>query len=78
MCGNRPGAHGVGGNTADPANYIYPAVPYGPEHFHSPCGINNYNDAANVSTEEQHFTLLTKKWLSRREWGDTYLTHVWR
>ncbi|PSN47156.1 hypothetical protein C0J52_13505 [Blattella germanica] len=26
----------------------YPAIPYGPEDFHTPCAINNYNDACNV------------------------------
>nr|AAY23288.1 1,4-alpha-D-glucan glucanohydrolase precursor [Blattella germanica] len=48
MTSNYPNAHGVGGNTANPSNFEYPAIPYGPEDFHTPCAINNYNDACNV------------------------------
>lgn len=39
---------GTGGSTADVARRQYPAVPYGPEHFHSVCNINNYQNATEV------------------------------
>lgn len=41
-------ARGTGGSTANVAERKYPAVPYGPNDFHWPCDINNYNDPGNV------------------------------
>lgn len=40
--------NGTGGSTADVDKRQYPAVPYGPEHFHTTCIINNYQDPYNV------------------------------
>ncbi|KAJ4444269.1 hypothetical protein ANN_06061 [Periplaneta americana] len=48
MSGNHPNASGVAGSIAYPVNLSYPAIPYGPQDFHTPCGINNYNDPGNV------------------------------
>lgn len=48
---NHMAAHngtGTGGTTADVTHLIYPGVPYGPNDFHSPCIIRNYNDANEV------------------------------
>lgn len=39
---------GTGGTTANVEKLDYPGVPYGPNDFHSPCIINNYNDANEV------------------------------
>lgn len=40
---------GTGGSTADVEHRSYPAVGYGPEHFHTPiCTINNYQNATEV------------------------------
>lgn len=39
---------GTGGSTADVDQRQYPGVPYGPEHFHSVCNINNYQNATEV------------------------------
>ncbi|XP_026327367.1 alpha-amylase 4N-like isoform X2 [Hyposmocoma kahamanoa] len=53
MTGNSQTNIGTAGSKADPEHYTYPAVPYGPEHFHQPhCGISNYNDATQVRTCE--------------------------
>ncbi|XP_026327368.1 alpha-amylase 1-like isoform X3 [Hyposmocoma kahamanoa] len=54
MTGNSQTNIGTAGSKADPEHYTYPAVPYGPEHFHQPhCGISNYNDATQVRNCEQ-------------------------
>jgi alpha-amylase len=44
------GMNGVGtsGSSADHDGMNYPAVPYGSGDFHSPCEVNNYQDADNV------------------------------
>ena len=52
MTGNYPNAYGVGGTTADTYNLQYPGVPYGPEHFHPQCAVDNYQDPVNVSDTE--------------------------
>lgn len=39
---------GTGGSTADAENLSFPEVPYGPEHFHPPCKIRNYQDVYQV------------------------------
>lgn len=49
MTGDHQQAIGTGRSWADTFNRHYFNVPYTSEHFHYPsCGINNYNDAANV------------------------------
>ncbi|XP_045460786.1 alpha-amylase-like [Harmonia axyridis] len=44
------GGDGVGtaGNKGEASKKNFPGVPYTPEHFHTPCPINNYNDANEV------------------------------
>jgi hypothetical protein len=49
MTGGGSSLTGTGGSTAEPDAKIYPAVPYGPNDFHSNCQITNYNDSNNVS-----------------------------
>ncbi|CAG9836395.1 unnamed protein product [Diabrotica balteata] len=39
---------GTGGNSSDVGSLSYPAVPFGPNHFHSPCEINNYQESNNI------------------------------
>lgn len=41
-------ARGTGGSTANVGERKFPGVPFGPNDFHWPCNINNYNDPANV------------------------------
>ncbi|KAK7864526.1 hypothetical protein R5R35_003133 [Gryllus longicercus] len=41
-------AVGIGGDVPDPSNKRYPAVPYGPDNFHSTCPVNNYQNGDNV------------------------------
>jgi len=48
MTGNHNDAKGTGGSTADTYDFSYPAVPYSQYDFHTPCAINNYQNAANV------------------------------
>jgi len=48
MTGNHDVAEGTGGSTADTYDFSYPAVPYFRYDFHTPCAINNYQNATNV------------------------------
>lgn len=48
MTGFAGNARGTGGSTANAGERNFPAVPYGPNDFHWPCEVNNYNDAGNV------------------------------
>lgn len=48
MTGQRGTIVGTGGSTADVDKLDYPSVPYGPDDFHFPCTINNYQDANEV------------------------------
>ncbi|KAK7790984.1 hypothetical protein R5R35_005218 [Gryllus longicercus] len=49
MTGNVQDPIGYGGDTADPQNKYYPAVPYTSENFHATCDIgSNYQDASVV------------------------------
>jgi alpha-amylase len=52
MTACHPNAIGVGGCTADTCNLQYPCVPYGPEHFHPPCEITDWNDPWMVSNTD--------------------------
>nr|CAD7462397.1 unnamed protein product [Timema tahoe] len=45
MSGDMRNAHGTAGSTADPVNKDYPAVPFDSQHFHTSCGIQDYQDA---------------------------------
>lgn len=41
---------GTAGSDADPMDYMYPAVPYGPEDFHRPpCQVTSWRNAKIVS-----------------------------
>lgn len=48
MTGNHVSALGTNGSTANTFNFNYPAVPYTRKDFHTPCTIDNYQDATNV------------------------------
>lgn len=48
MTGDSVGALGTDGSTANTFNFNYPAVPYNRSDFHTPCDINNYQNATNV------------------------------
>lgn len=48
MTGKTGAINGTGGTTANVSAMSYPGVPYGPDDFHWPCTINNYNDANEV------------------------------
>lgn len=39
---------GTGGSTANVERRLYPAVPYGPGDFNTPCSINNYQNVVEV------------------------------
>lgn len=43
---------GTGGSEADPSTFDFPAVPFKREDFHSPCAIQNYQNATEVRTCE--------------------------
>jgi hypothetical protein len=49
MTADYPFAVGVCGTTADTYNRVYPCVPYGPEHFNTPCAIIDWNNKSQVS-----------------------------
>nr|CAD7204921.1 unnamed protein product [Timema douglasi] len=48
MSGDMRNARGTAGSTADPVNKDYPAVPFDSRHFHTSCGIQDYQDANQV------------------------------
>lgn len=48
MTSKRGSINGTGGTTANVDKLAYPGVPYGPDDFHFPCTINDYNDANQV------------------------------
>lgn len=48
MTGNHKVAVGTSGSTANTFNFSYQAVPYTRVDFHTPCEINNYQNATNV------------------------------
>ncbi|XP_058794696.1 alpha-amylase 2-like isoform X2 [Phymastichus coffea] len=48
MTGDADPAIGTGGSIAEPKKRLYPAVPFGPDDFNNPCGINDYNNGIEV------------------------------
>ncbi|XP_070169478.1 alpha-amylase 4N-like isoform X1 [Polyergus mexicanus] len=48
MTGDHKVTMGTGGSTANTFNFSYQAVPYTRVDFHTPCEINNYQNATNV------------------------------
>lgn len=48
MTGNGKENVGTAGSTADIEKEEYYGVPYGPNDFHKPCDINNYNNVEEV------------------------------
>lgn len=48
MTGQMGSIIGTGGSTANVDKLDYPSIPYGPDDFHYPCTIYNYQDANEV------------------------------
>ncbi|XP_029173184.1 alpha-amylase 4N-like [Nylanderia fulva] len=48
MTGDHKDAKGTGNSTANTYDFSYQAVPYSRYDFHTPCAIDNYQDATNV------------------------------
>lgn len=48
MTGEKGSIVGTAGSTANVDKLDYPGIPYGPDDFHYPCNIDNYQDPSNV------------------------------
>lgn len=48
MTGEKGSIVGTAGSTANADKLDYPAIPYGPDDFHYPCTVDNYQDPSNV------------------------------